>query len=82
MGRAIRTSLPVDGFTAAEIHCLAEKYIHCPANWDAVVKDEQGRLTGAVRPAKWVTFINRPNERWHKTVYDMDGKKVRTKPTL
>ncbi|MBK4715673.1 MULTISPECIES: T6SS phospholipase effector Tle1-like catalytic domain-containing protein [Tenebrionibacter/Tenebrionicola group] len=76
MGRAIRTGLQVDGFTDEEIHRLAEKYIHCSANWNCVEKDDQGRLRGAVRPAKWINFINRPDERWRRAVYDMDGKKV------
>ncbi|QIU88439.1 T6SS phospholipase effector Tle1-like catalytic domain-containing protein [Yokenella regensburgei] len=76
MGRALRNGQRVNGFTAPEITMLAEKYIHCSANWNSVVRDHQGAVTGSVRPLKWVTFINRPDERWQRTVYDMDGRKI------
>ncbi|WP_455821302.1 phospholipase effector Tle1 domain-containing protein [Pseudomonas cerasi] len=76
MGRAVRRSQPVIGFTTPEIHALAEKYLHCSANWNSVVRDGQGRITGAVKPAKLVTFTNRPDECWQRTVYDMDGNKT------
>ena len=76
MGRAIRLGQPVPGFTTPEILMLAEKYIHCSANWNSVVRDGQGSISGAVRPAKLVTFTNRPDERWQRTVYDMDGNKI------
>jgi len=64
------------GFTTSEIHALAEKYLHCSANWNSVIRDNQRMVTGAVKPAKLVTFTNRPDERWQRTVYDMDGNKI------
>ena len=76
MGRAVRNSQSTPGFTTPEILMLAEKYIHCSANWNGVVRDDQGMISGAVRPAKFVTFTNRPDERWQRTVYDMDGNKI------
>ncbi|WP_419962736.1 PAAR domain-containing protein [Pantoea vagans] len=76
MGRAVRNSQFVQGFTTPEILMLAEKYIHCSANWNSVLRDSEGRVSGAVRPAKLVTFTNRPDERWQRTVYDMDGNKI------
>lgn len=76
MGRAIRSGRQVDGFSKEEIDWLAEKFIHCSANWNRVEKDVQGRLIGAVQPAKWINFINRPDELWHRAVYDMDGKRM------
>ncbi len=54
---------------------LAEKYIHCSANWNSVIRDSRGIISGAVKPAKLVTFTNRPDDRWQRTVYDMDGNK-------
>lgn len=68
MGRAIRRRQPAPGFTTPEILILAEKYIHCSANWNSVVRDCQGIISGAVKPAKLVTFTNRPDERWQRTV--------------
>lgn len=76
MGRAVRNSQSASGFTTLEILMLAEKYIHCSANWNGVVRDDQGMISGAVRPAQLVTFTNRPDERWQRTVYDMDGNKI------
>ena len=61
MGRAVRNGQSVSGFTTAEINALAGKYLHCSANWNSVMRDTQGRITGAVKPAKLVTFTNRPD---------------------
>lgn len=76
MGRAVRNGASAPGFTTQEIEILAEKYIHCSANWNGVVRDGEGMIAGAVKPAKLVTFTNRPDERWQRTVYDMDGNKI------
>ncbi|MEM6049974.1 DUF2235 domain-containing protein [Erwinia sp. P7711] len=76
MGRAARSGQSAPGFTTPEILMLAEKYIHCSANWNSVVRDGRGLVSGAVKPAKLVTFTNRPDERWQRTIYDMDGNKI------
>ncbi|MNJ59193.1 hypothetical protein D3C77_548630 [compost metagenome] len=76
MGRAVRNGASAPGFISQEIEMLAEKYIHCSANWNSVVRDGEGMIAGAVKPAKLVTFTNRPDERWQRTVYDMDGNKI------
>ena len=76
MGRAVRNGQSIQGFTTSEILMLAGKYIHCSANWNSVLKDSEGRFSGAVRPAKLMTFTNRPDERWQRTVYDMDGNRI------
>ena len=73
MGRAVRNGQSVSGFTTQEINALAGKYLHCSANWNSVIRDSQGRISGAVKPAKLVTFTNRPDYRWQRTTYDMDG---------
>ncbi len=76
MGRAIRSGKSAPGFTTPEILMLAKEYIHCSANWNSMVRDGQGSISGAVKPAKLVTFTNRPDERWQRTIYDMDGNKI------
>ncbi|WP_034951049.1 phospholipase effector Tle1 domain-containing protein [Erwinia oleae] len=76
MGRAIRGGQSAPGFTTPEILMLAEKYIHCSGNWNSVARDGQGIISGAVKPAKLVTFTNRPDERWQRTVYDMNGNRI------
>ncbi|WP_168426752.1 PAAR domain-containing protein [Erwinia amylovora] len=76
MGRGVRRGQPASGFTTPEIEMLAAQYLHCPANWNGVVRDGHGMIAGAVKPAKMVTFTNRPDERWQRTVYDMEGNKI------
>ncbi len=76
MGRAVRNGQSATGFTTPEILMLAEKYIHCSANWNSVIRDSKGIISGAVKPAKLVKFTNRPDERWQRTVYDMNGSKI------
>ncbi|MDU6389862.1 MULTISPECIES: phospholipase effector Tle1 domain-containing protein [unclassified Pantoea] len=76
MGRAVRSGRTAPGFTTPEILMLAKKYIHCSANWNSVMRDRQGKISGAVSPAKLVAFTNRPDERWQRTVYDMEGNKI------
>ena len=76
MGRAVRNGQSVSEYTTGEITALAGKYLHCSAHWNSVIRDSQGRITGAVEPAKLVTFTNRPDERWQRTIYDMDGNRI------
>ena len=73
MGRAARKGQRASGFTTTEINTLAEKYLHCSAHWNSVIRGSQGRITGAVKPAKLVTFTNRPDYHWQRTIYNMDG---------
>ncbi|MGY2800180.1 putative Zn-binding protein involved in type VI secretion [Ewingella americana] len=76
LGRAVRSGDTKYVFVTQELKVLAKKYLHCSANWNSVIKDEQGLPIGAVKPAKLVTFTNRPDEHWRRTVYNMDGKKI------
>jgi len=76
LGRAVRSGDTKYVFVSPKLNVLAKKYLHCSANWNSVIKDEQGLPIGAVKPAKIVTFTNRPDEQWHRTVYNMDGKKI------
>ncbi|HEY3985678.1 PAAR domain-containing protein [Cedecea sp.] len=76
MGQATRRGHSEPGFSTPEIIALAEKYIHCSANWNNVERNKQGAIAGAVKPAKLLTFTNRPDERWQRTIYDMDGNKI------
>lgn len=76
MGRAVRNGQSAPCFTTPEIQMLAEKYIHCSSNWNSVIKDGQGIINGAVKPAKLLMFTNRPDERWQQTIYNMDGDQI------
>ncbi len=78
MGRGARRGQTVSGFTTPEIEMLAAQYLHCSANWNGVLRDAHGMIYGAVKPAisELFTFINRPDEHWQRTVYNMDGNKI------
>lgn len=76
MGRAARNGQVANGFTTPEINALAEGYLHCSSHWNSVVRDSEGMISGAVSPAKLVSFTNRPDEHWQRTVYDMLGRKI------
>lgn len=76
MGRAVRNGQSAPYFTTPEIQMLAEKYIYCSSNWNSVIKDGQGIINGAVKPAKLLMFTNRPDERWQQTVYNIDGDQI------
>ncbi|MEA9393662.1 DUF2235 domain-containing protein, partial [Acerihabitans sp. TG2] len=76
MGRAARSGKSVYGFTTPELHALAGQYLHCSANWNRVIKNSQGMITGAVKPVELLSFTNRPDARWQRTVYNMDGNKL------
>ncbi|MFW0765058.1 type VI secretion system tube protein TssD [Trabulsiella odontotermitis] len=66
----------VSGFTSEELDVLASRYIHCSASWNAIEINKQGDIQGGAAPAEIVSFVNRPDEGWIRTVYNMDGKKA------
>ena len=76
MGKAVRSGQTPQAFSPAELDAIAEKYIHCSANWNAVVMSADGLIHGGTSPSELIGFINRPDEQWRRTLYNMDGKKV------
>lgn len=76
MGKAARSGQPTPAFSQDELDVIAEKYIHCSANWNAIVVNTDGFIHGGALPSELIGFINRPDEQWKRTVYSMDGKKV------
>lgn len=76
MGKAARTWQIPPTFTEEELAILAGKYIHCSANWNVIVASGGGAIQGGASPAELISFVNRPDEQWKRTVYTMDGKKV------
>ncbi|EKI0252045.1 type VI secretion system tube protein Hcp [Enterobacter asburiae] len=75
MGRAVRQHRSVTGFTTEDIDVIARKYIHCSAHWNAVELKQSGALQGGTSASETVGFVNRPDENWIRTIYNMDGKK-------
>lgn len=75
MGKAARTGQSPGTFTQSELDIIAGKYIHCSANWNAIVVDTDGMIQGGASPSEIVGFVNRPDENWQRTIYNMDGKK-------
>lgn len=75
MGKAARFRTSVAEFSPEEINAITESYIHCSANWNAVTVNLSGELKGGVAASEIVSFVNRPDEEWIRTVYNMDGVK-------
>lgn len=81
-GKAIRTGNPLIPFSSEEMNIIG-RYIHCSANWNAVVvKDvwldgkEVKVIKGGVRATEMTGFVDRPNPSWKRTVWNMRGKEV------
>lgn len=75
MGKAVRSGRFGEAFTPDEIDRLAKEYIHCSANWNAMVIDTDGLIQGGASLTEVFSFVNRPDDHWKRTVYNMDGKK-------
>ncbi|UKJ20707.1 type VI secretion system tube protein TssD [Enterobacter mori] len=75
MGRAARQHRSVTGFTPEEVDRIAGRYIHCSAHWNAVELKQSGELQGGTSVSETVGFVNRPDENWIRTIYNMDGNK-------
>lgn len=76
MGKTARSGQTAPAFSQDELDVIAEKYIHCSANWNAIVVNTDGLIHGGASPSELIGFINRPDEQWKRSVYSMDGKKV------
>lgn len=76
MGKAARSGQTLQAFSQDELDVIAEKYIHCSANWNAIVVNTDGLIHGGASPSELIGFINRPDEQWKRSVYSMDGKKI------
>lgn len=75
MGKAVRVGAQVNGYSTQESDTLAQGYLHCSANWNSVAVNESGELYGGAAVSETLGFVNRPDEGWVRTVYDLNGKK-------
>ncbi|HAU3345196.1 TPA: type VI secretion system tube protein TssD [Salmonella enterica subsp. houtenae serovar 1,40:z4,z23:-] len=75
MGKAARQHVAATGFAPEDVDIIAGKYIHCSAHWNAVELKQSGELQGGASASETVSFVNRPDKNWIRTIYNMDGKK-------
>ena len=73
-GKAVRSGQTPQIFSQDELDVIAEKYVHCSANWIAIVVNTDGLIHGGASPSELIGFINRPDEQWKRSVSSMDGK--------
>ncbi|EAY0404702.1 type VI secretion system tube protein Hcp, partial [Salmonella enterica] len=71
-GKAFLSGMEAPTFTSEELNTIG-KYIHCSANWNAVDYHLKNNISSAVSSSKTFSFVNRPDENWTRTVYDMAG---------
>jgi len=76
MGKAARSGATPSEFSKNELDVIAKNYIHCSANWNSIVADSDGFIRGGASPSEAIGFVNRPDEKWSRTIYNMDGKKL------
>lgn len=76
MGKAVRSGSTPSEFSKNELYAIAKNYIHCSANWNSIVADSDGFIRGGASPSEAIGFVNRPDEKWSRTIYNMDGKKL------
>ncbi|WP_413741958.1 T6SS phospholipase effector Tle1-like catalytic domain-containing protein [Sodalis sp. RH15] len=77
-GKAIRKGENIIPFNSDELALLAEKYIHCSANWKAIKKNPKTQQDIFDDGASFavIFFPNRPTENGKRNVYDLQGKKL------
>lgn len=75
MGKAARRWESGTGFSTEDINTIAESFIHCSANWNPVAVNQAGGIKGGTALSETVSFVNRPDEGWRRTIYNMDGIK-------
>ncbi|NUU69132.1 DUF2235 domain-containing protein [Enterobacteriaceae bacterium BIT-l23] len=71
---ATRCGHSVVPFSQQETALIAQRYIHCSANWNAINRDNNGRIVGSMHSLEVTGFPNRPDHDWCRTIYSMDGK--------
>ncbi|KFD25581.1 Hcp1 family type VI secretion system effector, partial [Yokenella regensburgei ATCC 49455] len=74
-GRAVRCGRRELNITPEALDMLAARYIHCSANWNAVQLNPAGEISGGAAVSETIGFVNRPDERWRRTIYNMEGKR-------
>lgn len=76
MGYAVRNGQVAKAYSQDELDIITEKYVHCSANWNAIRFNSGGFIQGGASPSELLGFINRPDEHWKRTIYDIDGLKI------
>jgi len=71
-GKAIFSGAQFIPFTSDEINVIG-KYIHCSANWNAIDYESNRKITSGARASALLSFVNRPDTNWRRTVYNMKG---------
>jgi hypothetical protein len=74
MGEAVRRGTIPETYTQSELDTIAGKYVHFSAHWNTVKVTKDGKIHGGAAPSERAGFINRPDEQWIRTVYNMDGR--------
>ncbi|MDR3433337.1 MAG: DUF2235 domain-containing protein [Rouxiella aceris] len=75
LGKASRQRQTAPGFSRAEINLLASQYMHCSANWNAIMLNAESQPQGGTAITESVGFPHRPDENWQRTIYNMQGFK-------
>ncbi|EIF7623416.1 DUF2235 domain-containing protein, partial [Escherichia coli] len=73
-GKAVLLCTAPIPFSDDELKTIG-KYIHCSSNWNTVDYRLKNKVSAEVSAFKTFSFVNRPDENWTRTIYDMQGNK-------
>ena len=73
LSKAARYGGKATEFTQSEINAIAKEYVHCSANWNAVIVNKSGEIIHAVKASELIGFVNRPCDNWKRAIYDING---------
>ncbi len=73
-GKAVLLCTAPMPFSDDELKTIG-KYLHCSSNWNTVDYRLKNKVSAEVSAFKTFSFVNRPDENWTRTIYDMQGNK-------
>lgn len=75
-GNAIFYGKHSEPFLSQEVEIIS-KYIHCSSHWNSVDYENMYAISSGVSFNESLSFVNRPDENWVRTIYNFAGEKIK-----
>lgn len=75
-GKAIFADKYSPTFISSELEVIS-KYIHCSSHWNSVDYDNKYAISSGVSFSESLSFVNRPDENWVRTIYNFAGEEIK-----
>lgn len=56
---------------------VISKYIHCSSHWNSVDYENKYAISSGVSFSESLSFVNRPDENWVRTIYNFAGEEIK-----